>query len=351
MDRFSESVVTHSVWQRCLTILRWTAVVTGLVLISLFIALRGTVAWSQEGPAPQKQPNFAEMAAADATPEPKAAPTAAAPAKPQVEEELNWATLMTRGGPLMVPIGFFSLIVLVFGFERLLAIRRNKVLPAELVHGLGQVFNVNEQLTEDDLKTAYKLCNTYPSPAAKIIKVALLKASRPHSEVEQAVKEASEREADRLYGNVRPLNLSTTVAPLLGLLGTIQGMIEAFHMTATGDAQVNKAEALAHGIYVALVTTFAGLCVAIPAAILAHWFEGKIQRLFREVEEMLLGVMPALEQFENKVEIRRAASGSAAPPPPGTPMIPTGSKKPMPAKAGDAARRNSASDREEQRGI
>jgi biopolymer transport protein ExbB len=305
---------------------------------------------AQEEPTPPSKQAIEDLAAQDA-----AAP--AAPAQPAANQsaapkkELNWLTLMLQGGPLMVPIAGCSLIVLIFGFERLLALRRGKVLPSSLVHGLGQVFNVNEQLSEDDLKTAYKLCNTYPSAASVVIKVALLKASRPHSEVEQAVKEASEREANRLYGNVRPINLCTSVAPLLGLLGTIQGMIMAFFITSTGEASANKAEALAEGIYTALVTTFAGLVVAIPAATLAHWFEGKIQRLFMEVEELLLGILPALEQFENKVEIRRtAAVPSAAPPPPGTPLVPPQGRRAAPPSAKSAPPPRHW-DREEQRGI
>jgi biopolymer transport protein ExbB len=323
---------------------------TGLVILAALAA----PALAQEGPEPPSREAIENLAAEDAAPAAPAQAQAAqpAPAPGRFDKELNWFWLLFSGGPLMVPIAAFSLIVLIFGFERLLAIRRNKVLPPDLVSGLGQVFHVNEQLTEDDLKTAYKLCNTYPSPASKVIKVALLKASRPHSEVEQAVKEASEREADRLYGNVRPLNLATTIAPLLGLLGTIQGMIMAFFQTASGDVQANKAEALAAGIYIALVTTFAGLCVAIPAAILAHWFEGKIQRLFREVEELLLAVMPALEQFENKVEIRRAGPTSAPPPPPGTPLVAPQGKKASSAHAAPPQRGwLRPPDREEQRGI
>jgi biopolymer transport protein ExbB len=319
--------------------------------MALGIAMLGGRALAQEGPAP---PSPKELAAQDAAPplEP-AATTQPANAPTPPKKELNWFWLMLDGGPLMVPIAGCSLIVLVFAFERMLAIRRGRVLPGALVRGLGQIFNVNEQLTDDDLKTAYKLCNTYPSAAAKVIKAALLKASRPHSEVEAAVKEASEREANKLFGNVRPINLCTSVAPLLGLLGTIQGMIMAFFVTSTGEASANKAEALAQGIYTALVTTFAGLVVAIPAATLAHWFEGKIQRLFMEVEELLLSILPALEQFENKVEIRRAStSGSAAPPPPGTPLVPGRKAAPPAAKSPGALRKwPSPADREEQRGI
>ena len=68
------------------------------------------------------------------------------------------------------------------------------------------------------------------------------------------------------------------------------------------------------GIYVALVTTFAGLCVAIPGAMLAHYFEGRIQSLFREIDELLLGLLPQLERFEGKLRVTRAETEASEPP-------------------------------------
>ena len=80
-------------------------------------------------------------------------------------------------------------------------------------------------------------------------------------------------------------------------------MFGPFFHTANLPTGANKAEFLANGIYVALVTTFAGLAVAIPAAVLAHWFEGRIQSLFRELDETLLGLMPQLERFEGRLRV------------------------------------------------
>jgi biopolymer transport protein ExbB len=82
-------------------------------------------------------------------------------------------------------------------------------------------------------------------------------------------------------------------------------MIRAFHNTTLLTPDVNKAEYLAEGIYVALVTTLGGLCVAIPAAIFAHHFEGRIQSLFHEVDEMLFNLMPQIERFEGRVRFSR----------------------------------------------
>jgi biopolymer transport protein ExbB len=134
----------------------------------------------------------------------------------------------------------------------------------------------------------------------------LLKVGRPHSEVEHAVKEASDREAQRLYNNVRWLNLCAAVAPLFGLMGTVWGMIRAFHDTTQLLPGQNKADYLAEGIYLALVTTLAGLAVAIPSAILSHYFESRIVSLFHQVDELLFNLLPQVERFEGRVRFAHA---------------------------------------------
>jgi biopolymer transport protein ExbB len=215
-------------------------------------------------------------------------------------EEINLLDLLLRGGYLMLPIAAMSILVVTFLIERLLGLRRGKVVPPKLVSGLGALV---EQKGGLDPRRAYKLCQQFPSAAANVIKTMLLKAGRPQTEVEHAVSEANQREAARLYANVRWLSLAAGVTPLLGLLGTVWGMIKAFFVTANLPVGANKAQSLADGIYVALVTTFAGLLVAIPAAIAAHLFEGRIQRLFRELDETLLGLLPQLERFEGRLRV------------------------------------------------
>ena len=216
--------------------------------------------------------------------------------------KINYLELMIAGGLLMIPILFMSLVVVTFGVERMLALRRAKVLPPELIDGLGALASKSGGL---EPRAAYRLCQRFPSAAANVIRAMLLKVGRPHTEVEHAVTEANDREAARLYANVRWLSLAAGVSPLLGLLGTVWGMIQAFFATANLEPGQNKAQTLADGIYVALVTTFAGLAVAIPAAILAHFFESRIQGLFRELDETLLGLLPQLERYEGRLRVSR----------------------------------------------
>ena len=217
-------------------------------------------------------------------------------------KKINLLLLLCSGGYLMLPIAAMSLLVVTFGVERLLGLRRHKVLPPDLIGDLGKLAAAPGGL---DPRKAYKLCQQYPSTAANVIRAMLLKIGRPHSELEHAVTEADRREAGRLYANVRWLGLAAGVTPLLGLLGTVWGMIHAFFATANLPTGANKAEVLAEGIYMALVTTFAGLAVAIPAAVLAHMLEGRIQTLFRELDETLLGLMPQLERFEGRLRVNR----------------------------------------------
>src|SRR5258708_10576626 len=108
-------------------------------------------------------------------------------------------------------------------------------------------------------------------------------------------------------------------------------MIDCFYRTANLPPGANRPEALAGGIYVALVTTFGGLVVAIPASVFAHYFEGRIQMLFREIDELLQGLLPQLERYEGKLRLTRqtgeAASSRAAthvapPVPPSPPLVP-----------------------------
>jgi biopolymer transport protein ExbB len=231
------------------------------------------------------------------------------PAQERIEG-INVLSLVLSGGWFMLPIILMSLLVVTFVIERFMALRRVRVLPDELVEELGQLGGGQGSF---DPRQAYRLCQRYPSAAASVIRSMLLKVGRPHSEVEHAVAEASEREAERIYSNVRWLNLAAAVTPLMGLLGTVWGMIRAFHDTTQLAPGQNKADFLAEGIYVALVTTLGGLTVAIPAAIFSHYFEGRIMTLFHQIDEMLFSLMPQVERYEGRVRFSQKTVDERAP--------------------------------------
>ena len=220
--------------------------------------------------------------------------------------------LFLAGGLLMWPIVAMSLVVVTFGLERTVALRRGRFVPSGLRKGLPPLLTGGQF----DPRAVYKLCGQFPSVASDVLRTMLEKIGRPVPEIERAVEVVKDREASRLYANVRPISLAVTVTPLLGLLGTVQGMIIAFYTTANLEAGANRAAELAQGIYVALITTFAGLCVAIPAAVIAHWLEGRILRGFRAVDDLADEVLPQLERYENK---GRVTPAQLAADPPGVP--------------------------------
>ncbi len=224
------------------------------------------------------------------------------------KNSLSLLELLKAGGLFMIPLGLLSIVVVAISIERLIGLRQQRVLPRQLVSRLGQLSNDPNGF---DPRQAYKLCQEFPSSAASVIRAMLLKVGRPHNEVEHTVTEASQREAERLHGNVRWLGLSASVAPLVGLLGTVWGMIRAFYDSTQLEAGQNKAEALAEGIYTALVTTLCGLVIAIPAAIIAHYFESRITAMFHRIDDLLFNLLPQIERYEGR--IRFSKNGSSAP--------------------------------------
>lgn len=260
---------------------------------------------AQDDASPPSRSESASLEEAERMAEAALAEDVDAPAEDAGQTELlpeqpriNMLELFKAGGYLMYPILLMSFLVLMFGAERAMALRRGKVIPRALARGLKQQAAGGGVL---DPRAVYRLCCQRRSAASAVVSTALLKTGRPQLEVEHAVAESSEREAAKLYKNVRPIVLAAQITPLMGLLGTVWGMIQAFFVTASNPVGVNRAESLASGIYQALMTTFAGLAVAIPAAILAHYFEGRIEALFRDIDELMQGLLPQLSRLEGKV--------------------------------------------------
>ena len=236
---------------------------------------------------------------------------AAAPeavATPQID---IWE-MYTKGGILMYPITLMSLVVVAFTIERAIGLRRSRVIPRDLISSFGKMSGSSSGF---DPRRAYRLCQQFPSAAANVIRSVLLKVGRPQDEVDRAAQEAVTRETWRLNYNVRPLSLAVTVTPLMGLLGTVQGMIVAFFRTAHTPVGQDRALVLADGIYLKLITTFAGLVVAIPALFAAHYFEGRIQALMHEIDEFVQGLLPQLEKYEGKLRVSRPQAAGVEPPP------------------------------------
>ncbi len=187
--------------------------------------------------------------------------------------------MLLAGGPLMIPIVLSSFAMMLIVFERAYSLRRRRVVPRLFV----ERFLLQLRENALDRSDALERCEDESCHIARVFAAAIRKWGKPAVEVEQAVLDEGERIANVLRRYLRVLNGVSTVSPLLGLLGTVWGMIQAFNVIATSPA-MGRAEMLAGGISVALITTAAGLLVAIPAMILYVYFVGRVDALVMDID-------------------------------------------------------------------
>lgn len=190
--------------------------------------------------------------------------------------------LALKGGPVMIPIAICSLFALTVIIERAFTLRRGNVIPPTFLSGVRSVLDGDY----DDRTAAVEFCRNDGSPVACIFEAGIKRLGEPIALLEKHIQETGERVVVRLHKYVRLLSVIAAVSPLLGLLGTIFGMIKAFHTVAVSGEALGKAELLAKGIYEAMITTAAGLLVAIPALLGYHWISAKIEQLVVEMDQM-----------------------------------------------------------------
>lgn len=218
---------------------------------------------------------------ADAKPAVKASSPNGAKPPSAVINYLDPKDVMIQGGPLMWPILLCSIITLTFGLERLIALRRGRIIPRSFVRR----FFRNLDNLELNRAAAIEQCRANESPTANIFLAAVRHWGKPALEIEQAYSEVGQREIARMRRNLRILQGSGNIAMLLGLLGTVVGMIQAFNQVAVSQG-LGRAEVLAGGIAQALLTTAAGLVVAIPSLFLYNYFAGRVERLVVDMDEL-----------------------------------------------------------------
>ena len=215
---------------------------------------------------------------------------------------------VAEGGWLMIPLGICSLIVLTLSLERLVALRRGRVIPRPFVRRFTECVE-DGQLSHEE---ATEICEDFDCPVSEVFRAALRRWGRPMFEIEQAVMDAGDRVSDGLRRYLRVFHAISNVAPLMGLLGTVIGMIEAFAVISSQDS-IGRPEMLASGISKALMTTAAGLCVAIPAYLAYMYFGGKSDRYLNEIDRLCQRVVDCIsaEGLEdaggNRSRKRRAA--------------------------------------------
>jgi biopolymer transport protein ExbB len=198
-------------------------------------------------------------------------------------------TLFVKGGIFMYPILFCSILALAVFLERLWFLRRKNVIPDEFIG------HVEEMLKKRKISEAVFLCQNDASPIARIFLSGLKNAQKGLWLVKEAIEERGSREATRVEKNVAVLATLANLTPLLGLLGTVSGMIKAFN--AVSVQGMGTPGLLAGGIAEALITTAAGLCIAIPTLVAHRYLKDKAGALIFEMEEKSIRLVELMETY------------------------------------------------------
>lgn len=247
-------------------------------------------------------------APATAPAQPAAAATTADPAT--AEENPNLFELFRKGGPVMWVLAASSVFALAIVIERFYALRRGQVIPPGFMDGLRHAAPDPRVYRE----AALNYCRQHDSPIGRMVAAGIKKLPRGHAAAEKAIEDAGANEALKLRANMRILYAIGSVATLLGLIGTIAGMIRAFMATAAHGEAENKVKLLSTGIYEAMVCTFGGLAVAILCTVFYYWFVGRIEKLVADVNDELTRFSDAYGFNAESTDELRAGADLMPPP-------------------------------------
>lgn len=184
--------------------------------------------------------------------------------------------IIQKGGYLMIPIVLCSIVAIAVVIERFISLRKAEVNTEKFMEEIQLI------LDADDITGAIALCKSTPGPIARICKTALMKYDRDEEEIRKAIEDAAALEIPPMERRLGILATVAYIAPLLGLLGTVTGMISAFQIIAE-SSPVDLA-LLAGGIWTALITTAAGLTIAIPTYIAHNYLLSRTEILINDME-------------------------------------------------------------------
>lgn len=224
----------------------------------------------------------------------RAADGDAAKAERPAPPTINIRQMFEDGGAIGYVIVGLSLIMVALVFEHLITIRRKILIPP------GMAEDIQRLIQQGQFKLAEERCHASPSLLGYLLGSGLAEIELGYSAVEKAMEEAAAEQSARLMRKIEYLSIISTVAPMLGLMGTVWGMILAFmEFERKANPQVSE---LAPGIYKALVTTLFGLIVAIPAISAFGFFRNRIDEL---IAQTALTAERVFAEFKRSVLLKR----------------------------------------------
>lgn len=186
-----------------------------------------------------------------------------------------WNTIL-QGGVLMIPLAACSVLGLWVVIDRMWHLRRQRIVKPEIVNLIDTL------QAPRDLPLARSICERNPGAFSALVLTALDHRDRTREEMREAVEDQGRQEVARLERGLGLLETIAAIAPLLGLLGTVLGMIEVFDVVSRQGA--GQAQSLSGGISEALITTATGLAIGIPSLVAYNWLVGRAETLVLDLE-------------------------------------------------------------------
>lgn len=228
------------------------------------------------GAAPAASPAAADSAA-----------TAANTAANAASTDLSLLDLILAGGWIMIPLFLLLFVSVYIILERYLTIRKAGAVPESFMPGIRGL------MVKGDLQGAKMLCAQNPTPLARMVEKGIRRVGLPLKEIETSVENVGKIEIARLEKNINVLGIVAGVAPMLGFVGTIIGVIKIFYaISSTGDFGIAQ---ISGGLYTKMVTSAAGLIVGIVAHVGYHWLSIMVERMVFRMENSAIEFMDILQ--------------------------------------------------------
>jgi biopolymer transport protein ExbB len=211
--------------------------------------------------------------------------TEAAPAS----ESINLIDLTMKGGPVMIPLAILSIIAVYLTIERYLTLKKASKLEANFMA------NIKDLVLNGNIKGAKALCERTNSPVARMIEKGVTRIGKPLQDIDTSIHNVGNIEINKLETGMPTLATISGAAPMLGFLGTVTGMVSAFHKMSSAGANLTVG-LLAGGIYEALVTTVAGLIIGIFAYIAYNQLTSMIEKIIHRMEASAVEFIDLLQE-------------------------------------------------------
>jgi len=218
----------------------------------------------------------------------QAAQQLTAPPAAPVVDSLNIWDLALKGGIIMIPLLILSILSVYFFFERLIAIRKASRINANFMH------NIRDFIFDYKLDAAKALCKSTNAPMARMVEKGLERIGKPMDEIERSLESVGKFEVSKLERNLKILGIVAGIAPMLGFIGTIMGVIKIFYnISLTDNMSIGT---IAGGLYEKMITSASGLIIGVLAYAGYHYLNILLDKVIFMLEDSALEFMDILQK-------------------------------------------------------